>query len=116
MTRTGSTGEFQHEFKHQNYWLEVCNGWPKKKVVRVKHCLRLHQPGFVAILCTLCFIVAMEASAQNPNQAQSTRDLAPSAFPATVPPSGVEGGNVVAATGDADLASSKPEATGAGQQ
>jgi len=91
-------------------------GGLKKRVARVKPCLRLHQPGFVAILCTLCFIVAMEASAQNPNQAQSTRDLAPSAFPATVPPSGVEGGNVVAATGDADLASSKPEATGAGQQ
>src|SRR5438105_6721100 len=45
----------------------------------------------------------MEASAQNPNQAQSTHDLAPSAFPATVHPSGVEGGNVVAAPGDADL-------------
>lgn len=69
----------------------------------MKHCLRVHQAGFVAILCALCFIVANEASAQNLNQAQSTRDLAPSAFPATVPPSGVEGGQVPAAPGDADL-------------
>ena len=69
----------------------------------MKHCVRLHQAGSVAILCALWFIVANEAYAQNPNQAQSTRDLAPPGFPSTVPPSGVEGGQLPAAPGDADL-------------
>lgn len=48
-------------------------------------------------------MVANEASAQSANQAQSTRELAPSSFPSTVPPSGVEGGNVPVAPGDTDL-------------
>ena len=69
----------------------------------MKHCLRLHRTGFVAILCAFCFIAANEGSAQTTNQAQSTGELAPSAFPPTVPPSGVEGGQVAAAPGDADL-------------
>jgi hypothetical protein len=71
--------------------------------VRVKDCRRFHQAGFVAILCALYFIVANEASAQNANQASLTREQAPSPFPPTVPPSGVEGGQVAAAPGDADL-------------
>ena len=69
----------------------------------MKHCLRLHRTGFVAILWALCFIVANEGSAQSANQAQLTREQAPSPFPPTVPPSGVEGGQVAAASGDADL-------------
>src|SRR5262249_58038682 len=76
---------------------------PKKRVVCVKYCLRLHRAGFVAILCALCFVLANNGSAQNANQASLTREQAPSAFPATTPPSGVEGGNVAAAPGDADL-------------
>jgi hypothetical protein len=50
----------------------------------------------------LVFISANEGSAQTANQAQLTREQAPSAFPSTVPPSGAEG-NVAAAPGDADL-------------
>ena len=69
----------------------------------MKHCLRLHGAGFVAIVCALCFIVANEGSAQSANQAQLTRDQAPAPFPPTVPPTGVEGGHAVAAPGDADL-------------
>ena len=65
--------------------------------------LRLYRTGFIAIFCALCFIVANEGSAQSANQAQLAREQAPSPFPPTVPPSGVEGGNVVAAPGDADL-------------
>ncbi|PYX05249.1 MAG: hypothetical protein DMG88_22105, partial [Acidobacteria bacterium] len=71
--------------------------------MRVKPRHRLYRAGLVAILCALCFIVANEGSAQTANQAQSTRELAPSAFPPTVPPSGAEGGQVAAAPGDADL-------------
>ena len=59
--------------------------------------------GFFAILCALCFILANEGLAQTANQAQLTREQAPSPFPPTVPPSAVEGGHVVAAPGDADL-------------
>ena len=68
---------------------------------------RLHpyRGGFVTILCVLCLILANEGSAQTaqPNQAQLTREQAPSPFPPTVPSSAVEGGQVVAAPGDADL-------------
>jgi len=68
---------------------------------------RLHpyRGGFVTILCVICFILANEGSAQTaqPNQAQLTREQAPSPFPPTVPPSAVEGGHVVAAPGDTDL-------------
>ncbi len=59
--------------------------------------------GFVTTLCVLLFASANEALAQTANQAQLTREQAPSAFPSTVPPSGAEGGNVAAAPGDADL-------------
>jgi hypothetical protein len=48
------------------------------------------------------FTVANEGSAQTANQAQLTREQAPSAFPSTVP-SGAEGSNVAAAPGDAEL-------------
>jgi hypothetical protein len=59
--------------------------------------------GFVTTLCVLVFASANECSAQTANQAQLTREQAPLPFPPTVPPSGVEGGHVVAAPGDADL-------------
>jgi hypothetical protein len=62
-----------------------------------------HLCGFVATLCVLLLISANESSAQTANQAQLTREQAPSAFPPTGPPSAVEGGNVAAAPGDADL-------------
>ena len=62
-----------------------------------------HLCGFVTTLCVLVFAPANKSSAQTANQAQLTREQAPSAFPPTVPPSGVEGGNVAAAPGDADL-------------
>jgi hypothetical protein len=66
---------------------------------------RYHLCGFVTALCVLIFATANEALAQSvqPNQAQLTREQAPSPFPPTVPPSGVEGGHIVAAPGDADL-------------
>jgi len=66
---------------------------------------RLHpnQAWVIAILCAFCFIPANEGFAQSANQAQLTREQAPSPFPPTVPPGGVEGGNVAAAPGDADL-------------
>src|SRR4029077_7670339 len=59
--------------------------------------------GFVTTLCVLVFTSANEGSAQTANQAQVTRAQALSPFPATVPPSGAEGGNVASAPGDADL-------------
>ena len=67
--------------------------------------LHRHLGGLVAILCVLFFASAPEGPAQTvqPNQAQLTREQAPSPFPPTVPPSAVEGGNVVAAPSDADL-------------
>jgi hypothetical protein len=57
----------------------------------------------VAILCAFCFNVANEGSAQTANQAQLTREQAPSPFAPTVPASAVGGGPAVAAPGDADL-------------
>jgi hypothetical protein len=62
-----------------------------------------HLCGFVTTLCVLVFTSANEGSAQTANQAQLTREQAPSAFPSTVPLSGAEAGNVAAAPGDADL-------------
>jgi len=50
-----------------------------------------------------CFILVNHGSAQTANQAQLTREQAPSPFTPTVPPSAVEGGHVVAAPGDADF-------------
>jgi hypothetical protein len=62
-----------------------------------------HRFLLVAISCVLCFSFANESSAQTANQAQLTREQAPSPFPPTIPPSAVEGGHVVAAPGDVDL-------------
>src|SRR4030095_3374940 len=59
--------------------------------------------GFVTTLCVLFVTSTNDGSAQTANQAQLTREQAPSAFPTTGPPSAVEGGNVAAAPGDADL-------------
>jgi hypothetical protein len=53
-------------------------------------------------MCVFFFALANHASAQTANQAQLTREQAPSAFPSTVP-TGPESGNVAAAPGDADL-------------
>src|SRR4029077_6824672 len=72
-------------------------------VALVRSRLDRHLCGFVTTLCVLVFTSANEGSAQTANQAQLTREHAPSAFPATVPPSGAEGGNVASAPGDADL-------------
>jgi hypothetical protein len=62
-----------------------------------------HLWGFVTTLCVLFVTSTNDGSAQTANQAQLTREQAPSAFPTTGPPSAVEGGNVAAAPGDADL-------------
>jgi hypothetical protein len=62
-----------------------------------------HVCGFVTTACVLVFTSVNEGRAQTANQAQLTREQAPSAFPPTVPPTGAGGGNVVAAPGDADL-------------
>jgi hypothetical protein len=75
----------------------------KKRLTYARPRVRLHLAGFVALLCVLCFSLAKEGFAQTANQAQLTREQAPSPFPPTVPPSAVEGGNVAAAPGDADL-------------
>jgi hypothetical protein len=56
----------------------------------------------VTALCVFFFTLANLASAQTANQAQLTREQAPSAFPSTVP-TGPESGNVTGAPGDADL-------------
>jgi hypothetical protein len=69
----------------------------------VSQAFHLRWVGVGAILCALCFAVANESSAQSANQAQLTREQAPSPFAPTVPPSAVEGGHVVAAPGDTDL-------------
>ncbi len=72
-------------------------------VALVRPRLDLHLCRFVTTLCVLFFTSGNEGSAQTANQAQLTREQAPSAFPPTVPPGGPEGGNVAAAPGDADL-------------
>ena len=59
--------------------------------------------GLATTLCVLFFTSVNEGSAQTANQAQLTREQAPSAFPPTVPATGSEAGNVAAAPGDADL-------------
>jgi len=69
----------------------------------VRFRLDRHLCGFVTALFVLVFTSTTESWAQTANQAQLTREQAPSAFPATVPPTGAEGGNVAAAPGDADL-------------
>ena len=61
------------------------------------------RPGFFRIVCMSCFLLANDGSAQTANQAQLTREQAPSPFAPPVPPSAVEGGHAVAAPGDADL-------------
>ncbi len=62
-----------------------------------------HLRGFITTLCVLLFIAANQGLGQTADQAQLTREQAPSAFPGIVPPTGAEGGNVAAAPGDADL-------------
>jgi len=69
----------------------------------VRPCLDGRLPGLVTTLGVLLFISANSGRGQSADQAQLTREQAPSAFPGTVPPTGAEGGNVAAAPGDADL-------------
>ena len=64
------------------------------------HC---HQARLAASVCVLVFVLVHEGFTQTANQAQLTREQAPSPFPQTVPPSAAEGGHVVAAPGDTDL-------------
>ena len=73
------------------------------RVVCVKPRLHFRPTSFVAIVCACGFILSNQASAQTANQAQLTREQAPSPFTPTVPPSTAEGGHVVAAPGDPDL-------------
>ena len=72
-------------------------------VALVRLCLDRRLCGFVTTLCVLFLIAVNEGWGQSADQAQLTREQAPSAFPSTVPPTGAEGGNVAAAPGDADL-------------
>ena len=72
-------------------------------VTLVRPRLDRHLCGFVTTLCVLFVTSTNDGSAQTANQAQLTREEAPSAFPTTGPPRAVEGGNVAAAPGDADL-------------
>ena len=72
-------------------------------VAFVRSRLDRHLCGFVTTLCVLFVTSTNDGSAQTANQAQLTREQAPSAFPTTGPPSAFEGGNVAAAPGDADL-------------
>jgi hypothetical protein len=71
----------------------------------VKPRVHRHLGVFVTTLCALFFLSTNESSAQavRPDQAQLTREQAPSPFAPTVPPGAVEGGPVVAAPSDADL-------------
>ncbi|HZS18521.1 MAG TPA: hypothetical protein VFA51_11380 [Candidatus Udaeobacter sp.] len=69
----------------------------------MRPCLDGRLPGLVTTLGVLLFISANSGRGQSADQAQLTREQAPSAFPGTVPPTGAEGGNVAAAPGDADL-------------
>jgi hypothetical protein len=71
-------------------------------VVLVRACLDRYFLGLVTTSGVFFLTLANEGSAQTANQAQLTREQAPSAFPSTVP-SGPESGNVAAAPGDADL-------------
>ena len=71
-------------------------------VVFVRLCFDRRFSGVVTTSCVFFFALANHASAQTANQAQLTREQAPSAFPSTVP-TGPESGNVAAAPGDADL-------------
>ena len=65
--------------------------------------LASHLCGLVTTLCVLFLTSANDLFAQSANQAQLTREQAPSAFPSTVPATGAEAGNVAVAPGDADL-------------
>jgi Putative beta-barrel porin 2 len=71
-------------------------------VVLVRPCFDRCFSGVVTTFCVFFFILANHSSGQTANQAQLTREQAPSAFPSTVP-TGPEGGNVASAPGDADL-------------
>jgi hypothetical protein len=72
-------------------------------VALVRSRLDRHLCGMVAALCVFFLTSPIKSPAQTANQAQLTREQAPPAFPPTGPPSAVEGGNVAAAPGDADL-------------
>ncbi len=72
-------------------------------VVFVRPCFDRRFFGFVTTLCVVFFYSAKEGAAQTADQAQLTREQAPSAFPPTAAPTGAEGGNAAAAPGDADL-------------
>jgi hypothetical protein len=71
----------------------------------VKPRVHRHLGVFVTTSCVLFFLSASEGLAQavRSDQAQLTREQAPSPFAPTVPPGAVEGGPVVAAPSDADL-------------
>ena len=68
----------------------------------VRPCFDRCFSGVVTTLCVFFFALANHSSAQTANQAQLTREQAPSAFPSTGP-TGPESGNVTSAPGDADL-------------
>ncbi|HEY2567795.1 MAG TPA: outer membrane beta-barrel protein [Candidatus Udaeobacter sp.] len=68
----------------------------------VRGCFDRCFSGVVTTLCVFFFVPANDAPGQTANQAQLTREQAPSAFPSTVP-TGPESGNVTGAPGDADL-------------
>jgi hypothetical protein len=62
-----------------------------------------HLYGLVTTLCVLFFTSAKEGLAQTANQAQLTREQAPSAFPLAVPVSGPESGSVAIVPGDTEV-------------
>ena len=62
-----------------------------------------HLCALVIALCGFFFTSAKEGAAQTANQAQLTREQAPSAFPSPVPVSGAETGSVAVVPGDTDL-------------
>jgi hypothetical protein len=68
----------------------------------VRGCFDRCFSGVVTTLCVFFFVPTNDAPGQTANQAQLTREQAPSAFPSTVP-TGPESGNVTGAPGDADL-------------
>jgi hypothetical protein len=69
----------------------------------VRRRVHSHQARLVAGVSVLIFVLVHEGFTQTANQAQLTREQAPSPFAPTVPASPVGAGPVVAAPGDADL-------------
>lgn len=66
---------------------------------------RWHIRGLTALVCSLALGPIKQGWAQaiQPNQAQLTREQAPSAFPGATPPGTVEGGSVAAGPSDTEL-------------